>query len=802
MIAYLGGDLETSSENFESLSFEVSAGLKRIIGRDLITDDEVAIFELVKNSFDAGASKVQLFFDKDKIAIVDDGHGMAKEDIINKWLLVAYSSKKQRSSHDDQNKSYRDQIESKRNFAGSKGIGRFSSDRLGHKLRLQSSPKGNLSDVHVVNVDWDHFEKDERQNFINVHVEYSHSTSFDLPSQVRVPKHGTAVEITGLRKYWDRNELIRLRASLAKLINPFGLEIDAFALEVIAPLEKGDDLEVKEDFESWTEEKQEGWGFPYYKVVNGPVKNFIFETLEEKTTFIDVSLIENDTLIETILSDRGEEVYRIREPNPYSHLVDSGFDFRLFYLNSSAKMTFARRMGVRSVEFGSVFLFRNGIRVYPFGERGDDSLGMDVRKQQGQRRFLGSRDLIGRINVSGDEERFNEATSRNAGLVDTPAYLELKDCFWEKCLKRLEKYVVGVSWPDAGEATATDLSRLLNDQGRSRVVEVIASLAKAKSIQLVSYSENLVQILDEKADEFEGSLRSIKAVAEKTKDTALLEKLSKAKKRFQELQQAEAEARSQAAKALKNEEFAKQELALEQEKNLYLLSTRRSLSDDAEGLIHTVKVSSTRINIKIESIMDKVVHDELSKDELLSELGSVKLNAMKILKMTELATRAGFDRDIEKRSVDIAKFIGEYIELYHSKLGNNDINFDFVYPETSFVRSISVLNLGIVIDNLISNAVKWGATSMKYEFHCLDGSGEMEMLVSDNGSGLAKELMDHSGKIFELGVKATPPNDTFPGSGIGLYHAKDLLKKMNADISFVGNDSKLGGAVFKVVFKK
>jgi K+-sensing histidine kinase KdpD len=91
---------------------------------------------------------------------------------------------------------------------------------------------------------------------------------------------------------------------------------------------------------------------------------------------------------------------------------------------------------------------------------------------------------------------------------------------------------------------------------------------------------------------------------------------------------------------------------------------------------------------------------------------------------------------------------------------------------------------------------------MKYEFHCLDGGGEMEMLVSDNGSGLAKELMNHSEKIFELGVKATPPKDMFPGSGIGLYHAKDLLNKMNADISFVGNDNKLGGAVFKVVFKK
>ena len=45
-----------------TLSFRVSAGLKNIIGRDLISDKYIAIFELVKNSYDAGASKVDKIF--------------------------------------------------------------------------------------------------------------------------------------------------------------------------------------------------------------------------------------------------------------------------------------------------------------------------------------------------------------------------------------------------------------------------------------------------------------------------------------------------------------------------------------------------------------------------------------------------------------------------------------------------------------------------------------------------------------------------------------------------------------------
>ena len=83
----------------DTLSFRISAGLKNLIGRDLISDKYIAVFELVKNSYDAGASKVQIsYLDSDegvgKIIISDNGSGMTYNDIIQKWLFVAYSEKK------------------------------------------------------------------------------------------------------------------------------------------------------------------------------------------------------------------------------------------------------------------------------------------------------------------------------------------------------------------------------------------------------------------------------------------------------------------------------------------------------------------------------------------------------------------------------------------------------------------------------------------------------------------------------------------------------------------------------------
>jgi HSP90 family molecular chaperone len=77
--------------------FKISAYLKNIIGKELITDEFVAVFELVKNSFDANATEVKIIFKNQnnselaKLIIVDNGKGMNYDELKNKWLFVAYS---------------------------------------------------------------------------------------------------------------------------------------------------------------------------------------------------------------------------------------------------------------------------------------------------------------------------------------------------------------------------------------------------------------------------------------------------------------------------------------------------------------------------------------------------------------------------------------------------------------------------------------------------------------------------------------------------------------------------------------
>ena len=200
-------------------AFRVSTGLKDLIGRDLITNDFVAVFELVKNSFDAHANSVRILFDDDRIVITDDGKGMSEADILDKWLFVAYSAKREGTEDAD----YRDDISKRgRVYAGAKGVGRFSCDRLGSRLQLSSRTQGGK--VQILNVNWISFEKDAKKEFGKVKVRLSEAPRFPDPETQPEPGYGTVLAINNLRSDWDRAKLQRLKRELMKLINPFDEE--------------------------------------------------------------------------------------------------------------------------------------------------------------------------------------------------------------------------------------------------------------------------------------------------------------------------------------------------------------------------------------------------------------------------------------------------------------------------------------------------------------------------------------------------------------------------------------------------
>lgn len=626
----------------DSLQFKISSALKDLVGKDLITSDNVAIFELVKNSYDAYANHVVITFTENKITIADNGKGMSLSDLKNKWLFLGFSAKKDGTEDEvnDKQKSYRDKI--RRFYAGAKGIGRFSCDRLGRLLTITTKTRDSLLAEQIL-VDWANFEVDQKIEFDNVDVEHR-TLNVDnvFPDQ---ESHGTIIEIEDLHDEetpWTRKHILELKRSLQKLINPYS-ETNDFVIEIVCEREQKMDLQKLHD----------GVGFDR-DIVNGPLKNSITEILKLKTTQIDVRI--SDGFVYTTLTDRGVDIYRIREHNIHFPLIKSA-TVSLSFLNRAAKYNFTRLMGVDSINFGSVFLFRNGFRILPFGETGDDSWGMDFRAQQGRARYLGSRDLMGRVDVTvEDVSELKEVSSRDSGLVDTPMARQVKDLY-KQCHKRLERYVVGVLWGESFlrneyyknddvawnarkelqkvDKDSEDPSFVLHSSFGSKIdfVRLVKTLTSDNNVEVLSYNSDLANFVTSSLEPQDIKLQFIsdlETIARRTGNLSLEKSVEEAKRKIEELARQKEEAERKAAEA----EFRQREA---EEKALKAEEMRREAEARAkseEEKRRSAELARLRAeNEKIKADNARLIAEKKTKEETTKRKQVEKEKQLETLKV-------------------------------------------------------------------------------------------------------------------------------------------------------------------------
>ena len=799
------------------MRFKISSGLKSIIGKDLITDDFIAIFELVKNSFDAYADRVDLYFTEDQIYIFDNGKGMSKADIQDKWLFVAYSAKSDNTEDRSLSTDYRTNLRAKRNsFAGSKGVGRFSCDRLGTELQIQTSER-NTDNIHQIKLNWESFEVDQTNQFQDVTVNYSEQTQFEIPSDLQdlFFDSGTILKISSLRDSvsWDRKKLLRLKSAVAKLIDPFGIKKD-FSVYIHAPAEKERDeqklIDYKVDELAGNNVDKHS---PYLGTVNGKIENLIFSKLAEKTTRVKTTLSDNCEFITTELIDRGELVYRIKEPSPYQHLNCSTVNVELYYMNTIAKVNFTKTMGIPNIQFGSVFLFNNGFRVVPIGNSDDDSLGLNSRKTQGYGRFLGTRELLGLIEVTGSTEQFKEGSSRDNGLIKTAASEELRNFFYDKALKRLEAYVSNVSWTDKLDAESEDLSRILTDQGKTKVTKVLAKLISGKNIELLDYSESLIDTISIRSEGFEESITYLQNFAEKSNTQELQNKINTAITQFEELKAAEAYSKKEAERERLSREKAEQDAEKEKEARKEVEHELEQVSDDLDkasqhielveialkeeksrvrflkkatspdldtirNFHHQIGIYSSSINHLVQHKLDNINRGQkLSEIEVSQLLEQISFKNQQILTVSRIATVADYRLSAEEINDDIIQFSSDYLENVVSQY-QPDIVMKWITDDFQWKMDFMPLDLMIVIDNIVHNASKpnTGCTEIVFKSSLYE-KNRLQIEIFDNGLGFADHLKLDIDSIFDIGVTTTD------GSGLGLFHVKQVINEMGGSIS-------------------
>lgn len=801
----------------EQVYFKTSAGVKDIVGRDLITDDFVAVFELVKNSFDALASRVDVVIEEDVIYIVDNGKGMTRDEIMDKWLFLGYSAKQDGQEEkviknlESVAEDFRSRIDRHRSaFAGNKGIGRFSCDRLGYQLELFTKSASAGSDkLQRLSVDWRDFEGRLSRRLENIPLSLSHCEIADLPQVKNVPfQYGTILKITGVRSEWDRAKILKLKGSLAKLVNPFGRH-DELAIHLHSERElKGDEkakvslakkqiaLESNSEHQQLDDHELQFDSFHNIELVNGEVQNTVLNRISKHTTNIRVYLESNGRLIRTEIYDRGEQIVEYSEVNKLEKLYGLDANIEIHFLNRASKTVFTRYMGQHATQFGHIFLFNDGFRVYPVGEPTDDTFKLNQRKTQGHSRFLGTREIIGQINIRGGKKQsFREASSRDTGLVRTPEYEELEKLFMQNCLRPLERYVTGVLWADKQDSFRLDLSGLQTDEARARIINTVANITKSRDVNIVSYSENFLQIIDESSESFSEAMVALEKVAAKLDNKTLSKELEVAKKKHREIEkarraaQAEAEAHRKARKLAEKEKKdaieraaaaeadAKNLLAETEQKtseNLFLRSMVTTDVANITSLHHHVGIAALTIDKYVTAVSRKIHKGQnLETGDFLSILQKISLQSRKISATTSFATKANFSLTSEKKVVNICNYIEEYIKnvcsgVIKTKDNTRNIEFEWINELASeFYVEVRPLELTIILDNLINNARKAGADRISFLVPSLDKK-HIKIIIADNGKGIPDE---NASRIFDLGYTTTD------GSGLGLHQVKSLIEK-------------------------
>lgn len=719
----------------KNLQFKVSAALKSIIGKDLITNKYIAIFELVKNSFDAYADKSEILFEEDRIIIKDDGKGMSLDDLKNKWLFVAYSAKADETENQSY-KDYRKKIKKRDAFAGAKGVGRFACDRLGKKLNLITIKEGS-NVVESLEVFWESFEENPKDNFIDIEVKHSKLRKNPYPEI----KHGTVLEITELRESWSEGDIERLKKHLAKLINPVHNQgDDNFTIELL------------------------------YKDEKSVIANFIFEKLALKTTQISVKIPKGGKYISTELIDRGEQIYKIKEKNPWSNSLQD-IDVQLFYISTPTKIMFKHLMGVPSVQFGSVFLYKNGFRVFPFGEEGDDSLHLDRRKQQGYARFLGTRELIGFISINSKGDDFKETSSRDGGLIQTPAYEDLEDFFLKKSLRRLETYVVDtLSWTYKANKEISPQNR------KTEITALVKRLTDSDNLVEVDYGFGIQEKLSQKAKEgFEGAADQLFKEAKSTGNAKLL-------------------------KAVKNIKVAQQKTKQELKTTVVQKETAEDKASalmkvtdqDFKNLLsyhHQIGISSEIVDEYLNKIFKSLKKNDYEKVEVY--LQKIKKENSKMNSIARLASGSGMKENATKKVRSLSGFITNYIEDDYKHLMSGGLDIIVTNDCDDFSMSFRPFDISMIIDNLLSNSKK--ASSRKVFINISCNKNVCDVAIEDDGKGLSKEFQNNPEAIFEAKTSTTS------GAGLGLYNVRETIESIGGKISV---QQKEKGLRFVMVFKK
>lgn len=395
--------------------------VRTLLGDEMVSNEVVALIELVKNSYDADATQVwiEISTEGDLITVLDDGHGMSHDTVLGVWTSPATLFKKKAKT------SRRG-----RQLLGNKGIGRFASFRLGNRLKVTSrwlvDPEGDPdvveqpadSETELV-MNWADLTSNDELFLDQVRCEWEKRDPDLFGPDVEF-QTGTFLQISELSPDldWTLERVKTLRDGLARLIQP------------------GD----QRDFKIWLHTP--------FEELNGEVEPPPY--LLNPDYFVHA---EVDDLGQAVISFKAGEIHeelsiplyatgsskrrgravrnqQLRLPlcGPFA------MELRVWDRDRESIQKMARRHGVETRELrgtldrmSGVSVYRDGFRVFPYGEAGNDWLRLDLRRVQNPTMRLSNNQVMGFVRISSELNPYLKDQSNREGFIQNQAVADLMD---------------------------------------------------------------------------------------------------------------------------------------------------------------------------------------------------------------------------------------------------------------------------------------------------------------------------------------------------------------------------------------
>lgn len=387
-------------------SFSISPRILSHLGEDLIKNESIALLELVKNSYDACAKKCTINFVStngklSKITIKDDGFGMNKETIENVYLTIGTDFK---FKNIEPNICGRIPL-------GEKGIGRLGVHKLGNKIKLQSRAL-NSKEVSLT-IDWTKLSEAKKIDDFTIDlIENENPEVFSNGT-------GTEIVIEDLKTNWDRRELREVFRNLNSLNSPFSENNESFKVEVLS------NENLFEGLPSFNEIKDSALYFGHCIMEGNKITKFNYDFKPwESLNKIDNGRTKTELDIseqELIIVDKEDYQIDLAESQIGSiefDLIIFELDSQIFsYVNSEKKST---KDYLR--ENGGIRVYRDGVRVYNYGEKDTDWLGIDLRRINRFGGNVSNNIIIGSVKIKRAESFGLREKSNREGFIENESY--------------------------------------------------------------------------------------------------------------------------------------------------------------------------------------------------------------------------------------------------------------------------------------------------------------------------------------------------------------------------------------------